>query len=345
MARGRLANILIGLLALNFVIIVHESGHFTASKLFGVRVNTFSIGFPPVLASVKLGETTFQLGALPLGGYNALDEKELQELPYPKKMVMVFAGIFFNFLLAFFIFFGLARRTTKKAIPVVAEVIPDSPGSRADIQPGDRYVALNGTPIHENNLTKFLQTIMASPGKTMQFTIQRNDREFELPVTIGKFNPLYGYGVGRLGTPLKTVTIPKPSLWQAITDTGKSFSGLFRKMGPTVAALLRRNGGSGVTGPLGMMSMMGKSLSFGLDTFFYFMALISLNLGLFNLLPIPMLDGGQAARYTIEALVGSELPKGVVNIVYILFMVLMLIIVFRLTVRDVRRLRTSQKKE
>lgn len=337
--RENLKHILIGLLALNFVVLFHESGHFVACKAFGVRVDKFSIGFPPAIASIKIGETTFQLGALPLGGFVSPDHKEVEELPYAKKMIMVLAGVFFNFILSFFLFFMLARRTTKKGIPVVDTVIPDSPAERAGIEPGDRFVAMSGKPVHEGNLPGFLQAIMASPGQEVIMTIQRDNREFDVPVTIGKFNPLYGYGVGRLGTPLKTVEIPRPSLWQAITQTRQSFSGLFRKMGPTVAALVKRNGGSGVTGPIGIMSLMGKSLSFGSDTFLYLMGIISLNLGFFNLLPLPMLDGGQAAKYTIEALMGSRIPTGITNIVYILFLALVIAFIVRLTFRDIKRMR------
>ncbi len=341
MAGSTVKNIIIGILALNFVVIFHEFGHFTACKLFGVRVNTFSIGFPPVLASVKLGQTNFEIGALPLGGYVSPDPHDVHELPYVKKMIMVLAGILANFLLAFLILFILARRTTTRPIPVVDSVTPDSPASRAGIQPDDRYVALNGVEIDEENIPGFLQTVLASPGQEITLTLERNGQQLEVPVKIDENNPLYGKGIGRLGTPLKTESVPKPTLWKAITQTRESFSGLFSQMGPAMAALMqpKNKSGNGVIGPIGIMSLLGKSLGYGFATFLYFVAIISFNIGVFNLLPIPLLDGGTAAYYTLEALTGSKLPPALATLIYLIFMALLIGLMIRLTIGDLRQLR------
>ncbi len=341
MAGSTVKNIIIGILALNFVVIFHEFGHFTACKLFGVRVKTFSIGFPPTIASVKLGSTSFEIGALPLGGYVSPDPHDVHELPYIKKMIMVLAGIFANFLLAFLILFILARRTTTRPIPVVDSVTPDSPASRAGIQPDDRYVAMNGIAINEENIPGFLQTILASPGQEITLTIERKGEQLDVPLKIDKNNPLYGKGVGRLGTPLKTESVPKPTLWHAITQTRDSFSGLFSQMGPAMAALMRpkNKSGNGVIGPIGIMSLLGKSLGYGFATFLYFVAIISFNIGVFNLLPVPLLDGGTAAYYTLEALTGSKLPPAIATLIYLIFMALLIGLMIRLTIGDLRQLR------
>lgn len=340
MISASVKNIIIGIIALNFVVIFHEFGHFAACKLFGVPVHTFSIGFPPVLASVKLGATNYQLGALPLGGYVAPDEKAVQELPYIKKMIMVLAGIFMNFLLSFLILFGLARAGTETPTPVIGEVTPDSPASNAGLHAGDRFIAVNGSPIDPENVLSFLQELMTSPGKQVTLTIERHGKEMDIPLTIGKNHPLYGQGVGRIGTQLVTKQAARPSLWQAVTHTRQAFTGLMSSMGPTVTALLKpkNKNGSGIVGPIGIMSVLGKSLGYGYKTFLYFIALISFNIGAFNLLPIPMLDGGTAARFTLEALTGSHLPPFISTVLYLLVIAIMTFIMIRLTVGDVRRL-------
>ncbi|MGE0009310.1 MAG: RIP metalloprotease [Candidatus Babeliales bacterium] len=341
MAQNSIKNIIIGIIALNLVVIIHEFGHFAACKLFGVKVNTFSIGFPPVIASTKIGDTTYQLGALPLGGFVSPDPQGVQKLPYIKKMIMVLAGIFMNFLLAFLILFALARRTNRKPIPVIDTVLPDSPAAHAGLQPGDRFIAINSIPFDQENITELLQTIYNSGGKQVTFIIERDGRELTVPVHITNHNPLLGDGVGTVGVSFQTEKVPTPTLWESITHTRKSFSALFASMGPTVAKMLRSKGknNGGVIGPIGIMSLLGKSLSYGLATFLYFMAIISFNIGAFNLLPIPFLDGGVAAQYTLEALTGTHLPPAIVTIIYIIFIMLLVFMMIRLTVGDVRQLR------
>jgi len=335
---NQVKGIIIGLLGLSLVIIVHELGHFLACKMFDIHTPTFSIGFDPKIASVTIGDTEFQIGALPLGGYVSIDPTDLASAAYWKKMIIIFAGIVHNLLFAFLIFFFMLFRTTKKPIPVIESVKDGSPAEHSGLKVNDRFIALDNEPIHDG-LASFFKKIVSSPGKTILATVQRDDRQIDLPITIASEHPHHGSGVGYIGTPLKTITVPRPPIKEIFQNTGLYLGRLFKRMSSVMASIFKKNNQRGLTGPIGIITSIGRSAEHGLDAFLFFIAIINLNLAFFNLLPIPFFDGGKALQFTIEALVGNTLPTQLISIIYFTFMLLILLFIIFVTVGDIRTLR------
>lgn len=336
---GRIKTIIIGLFGLSLVVIVHEFGHFLACKLFNIATPIFSIGFDPKIFAIKIGSTSFQIGALPLGGYTSIDPQELAAAPYYQKMIIILAGIFFNVLFAFGVFFFMLLRSTQKPIPVIESIKPDSAAALSDLHEGDRIISFDNEPVGDS-VTSFFQQIAANPGKTVIATIERNNQQLVIPITLASEHPLYGADVGYLGATLKTITVPRPSLIQILSHTKLYIAHLFKSMSSVMSSIFKKNGNkSGIVGPLGIISGIGKSAEYGLNAFLFFLAIISLNLAFFNILPIPFFDGGKALQFTIEALIGHPLPLPILSFIYILFFILLMLLTFFLTVGDIRSLR------
>ncbi len=215
----------LGLLGLSLIIIVHEMGHFLVCRLFNVTTPLFSIGFGPRLASFYTKYTTFQLAALPVGGYVEIDPTSMALQPYSIQMLIMFAGIIFNFLFAYIVFAYLKY----KKVPA----------------------------------SNFSQ----------QESFQTQNHELETAV------PENG------STPTQTTQLR-----------------IIRKQ--ATALFNQQSNGRSIIGPIGIISIIGTSINQGFDLFIFILAILSINIGLFNLLPIPGLDGSQMLFLTIKKLSG-----------------------------------------
>jgi len=187
---------IVGLAGLSLVILVHELGHFFAAKLFGVGVPIFSVGFGPRLFGYQIGQTVFQLAAIPLGGYVSMNPVDLAMQPYSYKMIIIFAGIVFNILFTYLVLVYLAWHGKYQTIPIVDVVIPDSPAQKATLQKNDTFIAVDGEPL--DDMTTFLERITKSPEETITVTIERNNNKHTIPITLGAKDPTLGIRAGWL---------------------------------------------------------------------------------------------------------------------------------------------------
>ena len=332
---------IMGLLGLNLVIIAHESGHFITAKLFGVGTPIFSIGFGPALLAIKLGQTTFQIAAIPFGGYVALDPASLAAQPYLHKIVIILAGVMCNILFAYFIFVFLALRGKYSIMPIITKVIPHSPADKAGLAVNDRILSFNHTEIQQD-ASEFLQTITQSPGKEITLAVEQEEGTTRIvTLTLGTSHPIMGSNVGWLGTQWKTIKTAQPSLLQSIVEGVYAVSGMIRNLGKVTSSVFRKGRNVGFTGPIGIIVMTGKSLALSPRYFAFILAVVSINVGLFNLLPIPFLDGGKAVQYTIEAFIGP-IPAGIINYITIIFLILFLFLILSITMGDITRLRKNK---
>lgn len=307
------------LLVLGGLIFFHELGHFLIARLFGIGVQTFSLGFGPRLFGWRGGQTDYRLSLVPLGGYVSLvgesDDAELPEgfekrhsftlRPAWQRLLVIAAGPVFNLLLAWFIYWGLFWAHGQfQLAPEVGRVQPESPAAIAGVAPGDRILSIGGKPVQWWD--DVAGSIVASEGRELTIAIDRNGTALTLNVQpevrsrktiFGEDEHTWLIGIQASG---RTVSLPldgtsamKAGLdqtWRMIVITGQSVQKIFERVVPL----------DSVGGPIMIAQMVSEQSRQGLDSVLALTALISINLGLLNLLPIPVLDGGHIIFLTME---------------------------------------------
>ena len=312
---------------LGVLVFIHELGHYLAARWRGVRVETFSIGFGKTLASWtdKTG-TVWKVSALPLGGYVKLHGQEQPEdvtdavrsswipgetfhdKPVGSRAIVIAAGPVANFLLAIVLFAGLYLVVGKPVtLPVIGEVVANSAAARAGLTAGDRVVQIAGQPIA--TFEDLQRTIMAHPAETLPVKILRGGAEQDVKVTTDARDS-GGRRIGLLGVrggqvEYRPASVPEAfegGVTQTWTIVAETFSGL--------AGIVSGNRGSDeIGGPLRIAQLSGEVAQHGVISLVSFIALLSVNLGLLNLFPVPVLDGGHLLFYFFEAVLGRPLPQ------------------------------------
>ncbi len=315
--------IVAALAGLGILIVIHELGHFLLAKLSGVGVLTFSVGFGPKLWVKKVGETEYALSAFPLGGYVKMVgedpeeevkredvEKSFSHQPLSKRVAIVAAGPGFNLLLAVllfifvFVFYGVPVLSTQ-----VGGVEPDSPAARSGIQEGDKIIAVDGQSV--GTWEELSKRIKESQGKTLTFQIRRDRQELTIQVqpVMKETKNLFGESIDNWMIGIASeVQIEKGDPWLA---TGRAFYKTGEYSVLTVLALFKMIKGDvspkNLGGPILIAQMAGQQAQEGLTSFLFFLAILSVNLGVLNLLPIPVLDGGHLFFFLLEWLIGRPM--------------------------------------
>jgi len=333
------------------LIFVHEFGHFIVAKFVGIRVEEFSIGMGPKAFSVQKGETLYSIRVLPIGGYvkmtgeSGIEEEDILSVNDPgrfnnksvaQRAGVVVAGPLMNFLLAvllfalFFTFVGIPAADTSTRI---GDIVAESPAENAGLRAGDKIIAIDGQNVEQ--WSEMVEVIHGQPGKELHFTIERSGNIIELNITpqldteskvglIGvtpnsqwnKTNPLKALGIALKRT-LEIIIFTFIAIVQMITG----------KMGV-----------GEVAGPVGIVKLIGESAQVGLIYLVNLTALISINLGLLNLLPIPALDGSKLIFLGIEGLRGKPIDARKENFVHIIGFALLMTLMLIITYRDIVRL-------
>ncbi|MBI3811509.1 MAG: RIP metalloprotease RseP [Nitrospirae bacterium] len=322
------------LIVLSVLIFFHEFGHFLAARRLGIRVLKFSLGFGPRLIGRTIGETEYLISALPLGGYVKLfgEEPEKGEdapalspedrarsfshAPVWKRIVIVVAGPVFNMLLAYLIFAGALSVGVPMYVPdfdslmpVVENVLENSPAQTAGIKPGDRIVSINDKKI--STWPQMTEIIYGSAGKALTIVVERDHQTIPLTVTPapktvegedGKTIEVGQIGIGKsprgvrieAANPLEAVYKGGQATWQW---TYLTVEGLVRMVQGKLSA-------DNIGGPILIGQMSGQAASQGLGSLVFLIAILSITLGVMNILPIPVLDGGHLLFFVIEAVMG-----------------------------------------
>ena len=358
--------IVVFLFVLTVLIFVHEWGHYWVAKRNGVRIEVFSIGFgPEVFGWTNEVGTRWKIGAIPLGGYvkmfgeNADDDEsdEPKEMTPEEKAVsfhhktlaqraaIVFAGPAVNYIFAAAAFAALAMfEGTAVPLAVVGEVVPASAAAEAGLIENDRIVAIDDNEI--KLFTDLRRIIMASPDQKLRLHIVRDGKNMTLKATPKSASARDDAGnlsnIGLLGVrpSLKDVEYerhnPAMALWVGVRQTAVMTSNILVYIGDMI-------GGSRTTddlgGPLRIAQISGEMAKGGISKLVLLMAMLSVNLGLINLFPIPMLDGGHLAFYAAEAIRGKPLGPKVQEYGFRFGLILVLVLVVFVTWNDLVHLR------
>lgn len=296
------------LLVFLLVVMLHEFGHFTVAKLSGIKVNEFSIGMGPKIYQKQKGETFYSLRALPIGGYvamegeeeNSHDPRAFNNVSIVKRMAVVLAGAFMNFVLAF-IAFTLIFSIVGYGSSEIEKVISNSPADKAGIQSGDLIIKINENKV--KNIYDINSIISKNQKEEMDFQINRegNILNVKIKPEYSEENQMYLIGItSKLDhSIIKSICLGADRTLEMSKMLLKSikimFSGSFKM--------------EYLSGPVGVVQLIGSESSKGFLNFLQILGLISVNLGVFNLLPIPALDGGKFLFLLIEALRGKPIDE------------------------------------
>lgn len=352
--------VLATVIVLGVLVFVHEFGHFLLAKLFGVRVEAFSLGFPPKVLHKQIGETDYRLSVIPLGGYvklfgeNPKDEvpPELESVsfshhPLWHRFLIVLAGPAFNLMFAalalflVFAFSGIPYLTSE-----IGGVKEGSPAAQAGLQKGDRILSVEGQSVSRWDALSL--KIRQTGERPLTLSVRRGDRDFQVQLTPQRMetSDIFGgtvsaviIGVSSGDLPAVEHVSPMRALRLGVVYTGRltwlTVESLYKLV--TREVPLKSMGG-----PILIAQVAGKQAEMGASYLVQFMAALSVNLFLLNLLPVPVLDGGHLFFFILEAIRGKPLPlqhREVAQGVGLMLLLALMILVFY---QDILRLMHPQ---
>jgi regulator of sigma E protease len=331
------------------LIFFHELGHFAVAKVVGIKVHEFSLGFGPKLFTIPRGETLYNLRVLPLGGFVRMagmdpsdeDSKE-EERGFNKKTIgqriaVIFAGPLMNFLLAIlllsiiFIFQGIPSATTG-----ISEIIPGFPAEKAGIEVGDKIVAVNGQEVV--SWEELVGIINEKPEEELEITVVRDgtERQFKM-VTIRDEN-----GSGKIGI-VPEQGVSKGNLFQALALGAKLTGKVTIMILDFISKMIFGQAPADLGGPVRVVSEIGKAAQVGFFFLLQLSAFLSINLGLFNLFPIPALDGSRILFLAWEKVRGRPVDPIKENFIHLVGLGLLLLLMVFITYNDILQIFVSER--
>lgn len=347
--------VLLGLLLLGILITVHEFGHFASARLCGIPVKEFSIGFGPKIVQwkSKKHETLFSIRPIPLGGYCMFygdtdddpdgtvmkdDPRNYNNAPVWKRMISVFSGPLMNFVLAFVVAVGfMAAYGLVIGSPLIAEIVPGQPAEMAGLQAGDEFVSVRGQDMTNADVMDVSAAIGdVSGGEEVQMTIRRNGEEMDFAIL-----PVYDaaeerYMIGitiRQGYSDLPAGMVIPAAWNVCKEASTAILNALGKMVTTGEGLDQ------TSGPVGVVQLVAEQTrQGGLEVFLYLLIIISINLGLMNLLPIPGLDGSRLVFMLIEAVRRKPVEQKIEAMIHLGGYILLFGLMIYFTFKDVLKI-------
>jgi regulator of sigma E protease len=336
-------NLLYFLILVGVLVLAHEYGHYIQARLHGVGVIEFSIGFGPSIFSFERNRTRFSIRLLPFGGYVKLagldteegidDESSFHKKSWLARFSILASGGIMNFLLAIVILFMLFLIGVPTVIPTgINSVLPGSPADMAGLKPGDRIISINGKTVATSQ--DITQAIQSSRDKVI-IEVDRNGTIMTFEVE-PRYDPSQKRRLVGITLPFFTeVRYPVfESLKMALVTFGTIIAGTLDALWKLITGRL---GAESFSGPIGVAKITGVAAQMGIKVFMQLMAFLSIQWGLFNLLPIPALDGGRILFLILNLWKRLRITPEKENIVHYIGFLLLIALMIIITIGDVRR--------
>lgn len=348
-------SIILFLIVLAVLILSHELGHFLIAKKSGVRVDEFGFGFPPKIAKFKKGETAYSLNLIPFGGFvkihgeeggGADDPRSFGSKPIWTRSLIISAGVIFNVALAWILIiagFSLGMPVGVSSAPkgaeiknqkvVILEVAKNSPAESAGILAGDELAGF----LRVDDARNFINQ---NAGKEIEIKYKRNTETLSAKLT-PRTNPPAGEGA--IGIAMDEIGTVKLPIYKAVVEGTKMTYNVI--VGTAVSlfyfvigAIKGTVGLGAIAGPVGIAGIAGSAAKFGFVYFLSFIAFLSVNLAIINILPFPALDGGRLLFLLIEKIKGSPVSPKISSVVHGAGMAILLTLMLMVTYRDILKL-------
>lgn len=335
--------ILLAIVGVAVLMVVHESGHYFAARYFGMKVTTYSIGFGPTLWSHKPegSPTTFQIGIIPflayvrIEGLNPFEESDLedkgnyQNASLWARVVTIAAGSFANYLFAFvLVFIGLVvgGKREEDLVSMRVRVDPHGPAAAAGMQSGDRVLKVAGVPV--GDWKELPEQIGKHPGEATDIEIERNGEILHIVATPGT----EGEKTGKIQIRPDSKVVPVP-LGEAVVTSLKAPPKVVYALFSGIAQLIAQRKAPGVSGPVNIVKDVATAVEMGFSDAFRLLGSLSAYLGVFNLLPVPALDGGRLIFLAYEAIARRKVNEKAEALVHaaglLMFLALMVVVTFK----------------
>jgi len=358
-------SVLAAIAVIALLVFVHESGHFLAARLQGIHVNRFSIGFGPILWKYQGPDTEYAIRAIPLGGFVGFPDDDpesdippqdpdlLKNRPVLDRAIVISAGVIANLLFAYLVFvvqfasIGVPQAFNPEPGILIPQIMTESsPAAEAGLKPGDVILSADGVDFDTANadVESFVSLIQESGEQPIELTVRRQDQVFDLTVTpeIGaQGNPIIGVKLQPNG---EMVYRRANTVFEVFSLAAQQFQDMFLQTVQGFAMLITNFSqmAGQVAGPVKIVEQGAGLAENNAISLFPFTAIISINLAIINILPLPALDGGQLAFLLIEALRGRPLPQRLQENVMQTGLVLLLGLGVFLIVRDTSQLEIFQ---
>ncbi len=346
-------NILIGVVVLSIIALAHELGHFVTGKMIGAKVEEFGLGLPPRIFGVKVGETIYSINAIPFGAFNRFlgeeDPKEPRSLASksaPARFLVLSAGSLANVVIAVLLFSAAFMVPHDAAIEpvIIKSVAPGSPAEAAGIRDGDTILSVDGQPV--KNIVDLHRYIQLNLGSEIAITTRHLDSSTEDIRLTPRWSPPEGEGAIGVMLDVETAmanrTIVRESypFWQAIPMGTTELAQIFVLNFKGLVSMFTGATPAELVGPVGIVHLTGEAARVGFGQLLEFAAIISLLLAIFNLFPIPALDGGRLVFIFIEWLrhgkrAVSPRTEGLIHFVGLALMLALFVLV---AYRDIMRI-------
>lgn len=319
----------VAIIVFAILIFVHELGHFIAAKSLGIKVMEFALGMGPKIISKQWGETTYSIRLLPIGGFCAMegeDEEAISERSFSRKkplarLIVLVAGAAMNIFLGFVLLVGISATAEKVVSPVVSQVVKDSAAEDAGLLPGDEIIRVNGRTIHIMEDFSWELSNNKNADGTLNLVVRNNGEKRSIKVTPSQINGKTGYGI--------ILNTDEISFFQAVKISFYRTGFYSRVIIDSLIDLFTGKASfSQVSGPVGIVHEIGTAVETGgvnaLKNLVSLAILLTINLGIFNLLPLPALDGGRILFVIVEMVRKKPVPIDKEAIVHFIGIILLL---------------------